>query len=198
MTATCFLLVPMVPVVANGMAIIVVMMLKQFQSAAVLLLLGSCAPLLAQKQRGIDASIPLQVQPPPHIDVQQIYRNQAELDRVAIENELRLQELRARQVPMPYLGVSGVEDASEKLIKQLGIPARGGARIGDVGKNSPASAAGLKRNDVIVAFNGKQIRGARHFLDLLHASPIGGLVELQVYRKGGQMKIEALLSERPL
>ena len=163
---------------------------------ATVLLLAYCSSAVAQKPKGLDTSIPLQVKPIDigYVGAEQRRKERLEADQIQIDNDLKALELRKRLGPRPFVGAS-IEDTSEKLRKQLHIPAPGGARITGVARNSPASGAGLKRDDVVVAFNGTPIRGASHYRDLVRATPIGAAVQMEIYRKSGPLKVEVLVSE---
>ncbi len=107
-------------------------------------------------------------------------------------------ELIARgKVERGWLGVS-VQDLTHDLSKTMGIETTRGALVSEVLKASPAEKAGLKQGDVIVAYNGKEIRDASQLRNEAASSPIGKEVRLTVLREGKKrevpVRIEAMES----
>ncbi len=61
------------------------------------------------------------------------------------------------KVQRGYLGVAG-QNLDPKLAESLGVPAgTKGVAVSDVVKDSPAAKAGLKRSDIIVKINGREV-----------------------------------------
>ena len=61
---------------------------------------------------------------------------------------------------------------------------------------SPAEKAGVKENDIILAFNGKKLDRDHPIVDFLEDSNVGDEVELLILRDGKQSSVKALLEER--
>jgi serine protease Do len=68
---------------------------------------------------------------------------------------------RAGKVARGYLGVGG-EDFTPERAAELHVPFAPGALVNVVGRGSPAEAAGLRPNDVIVELGGRAIESYRH------------------------------------
>jgi len=64
----------------------------------------------------------------------------------------------------------------------------GGASVAEVEPRSPAAQAGLRKGDVIVALNGRAVRGAAELRARLSVVPVGERVELGI-RRGGQPQL---------
>jgi serine protease Do/serine protease DegQ len=99
-----------------------------------------------------------------------------------------------------FLGVSG-EAVTPDIAEQVHLPKdANGLIISDTEADSPADKAGIKRGDVIVAINGKQIHDQDDVrLTISQMSP-GSKVTLNVARDGKPMIINvtlAQISERP-
>lgn len=56
--------------------------------------------------------------------------------------------------------------------------------VAAVGRGSPAAQSGVRVGDVVVRYNGKEVRGARHFYRLVVDSPPGSIARLEVMREG--------------
>jgi serine protease Do len=92
------------------------------------------------------------------------------------------------KVERGWLGVS-VQDLNYDLSKSMGIEGTRGALISEVIKGSPAEKAGLKQGDVVVAFNGKEIRDASQLRNEAASTAIGKEVKVTVFREGKAREI---------
>jgi len=66
-----------------------------------------------------------------------------------------------------------------------------GASVAEVEPRSPAAQAGLRKGDVIVALNGRAVRGAAELRARLSVVPVGERVELGIQRGGQPQLIRA-------
>jgi len=87
------------------------------------------------------------------------------------------------KVERGWLGVS-VQDLSYDLSKTMGIEGTRGALVSEVMKGSPAEKAGLKQGDVVIAFNGKEIRDASQLRNEAASTAIGKEARVTVLREG--------------
>ena len=85
------------------------------------------------------------------------------------------------KVERGWLGVSA-QDLTPDLAKPLGIAVSKGALVADVAKGSPAEKAGIKKDDVIMNFNGKTISDGNMLRNEVAVAPIGKDVKLTVLR----------------
>jgi serine protease Do len=95
-----------------------------------------------------------------------------------------------------YLGVH-IQDLSPEIAKAFNYNMSGGALIGDVSPNTPASKAGLQKGDVIVKLNGQAVSD---YVDLrLRISQMapGTSVNLDVWRDGKTKDYTVALGELP-
>jgi serine protease Do len=93
------------------------------------------------------------------------------------------------KVERGWLGVS-VQDLGPDLAKSFGLERAKGALIAEVVKNGPAEKAGLKRGDVVLAFNGKEIDNGSELRNAVALSPIGQQAKVTVFRDGEKMDID--------
>jgi len=70
-----------------------------------------------------------------------------------------------------------------------------GALIAEVEPNSPAAAAGLRKDDVVTALNGHPVRGPAELRARLGVVPAGETVELKVQRGKESQVITARVGE---
>jgi serine protease Do len=66
----------------------------------------------------------------------------------------------------------------------------GGVLVEEVRPDSPAEKAGLKRNDVIVDFDGERVRSTRQFGRLVQETPPGRTVKATVMRDGRRQELQ--------
>ncbi len=92
------------------------------------------------------------------------------------------------------LGVTVVPAASEPA-RELGIKENKGVVVYNVQSGGAAEKAGLKKGDVITAFNGTAVSDSNAFRNLIASTPPGTAVTLTVLRNGGEQQIRATLGE---
>ncbi|MGW8183616.1 MAG: Do family serine endopeptidase [Burkholderiales bacterium] len=88
------------------------------------------------------------------------------------------------------LGIT-MTDFTPALARELGVPARAGAIITAVQPGSPAEKAGLRKNDVILALNGRPVRGSGALHARLGLTPVGEEIHLKVARGPETLTIRA-------
>jgi serine protease Do len=77
-------------------------------------------------------------------------------------------------------------------------PAAPGVKIKDIMGGSPAQKAGLRQQDLIVKWNGEEIRDARHFIRMVQESPVGSKVSMDILRNGKPLSLQTLIQTRKL
>ncbi|MGH8667605.1 MAG: Do family serine endopeptidase [Burkholderiales bacterium] len=70
-----------------------------------------------------------------------------------------------------------------------------GATVADVQADSPAAQAGLRKGDVITAFNGRPVRSAAELRARLGVMPVGETVELRLQRASESRTLKARIGE---
>lgn len=96
------------------------------------------------------------------------------------------------QAEHAYLGVS-LRDGTATAD---GVTRRG-AQVVEVSSDSPASAAGIEADDVVVAINDKPVGGADSLAAYVRAMASGEKASLLVVRDGSSQTIEVTLATRP-
>lgn len=95
-----------------------------------------------------------------------------------------------------WLGVS-VQPLTSDLAKQFKLKDEKGALIGDVIENSPAEKAGIKRGDVIVGFNGKEIDEPSALRNMVAGTLPDSEATLKVLRDGKSLDLKVTIGELP-
>jgi S1-C subfamily serine protease len=99
------------------------------------------------------------------------------------------------KVAHPLLGVSGAP-VSEQAATRLGV--RDGAWIHEVSPGTPASAAGLSPDDVIVALGDRPIASMEDLTIAVRDRKVGERVVITFIRDGRRRTVEVVLAERTL
>ncbi len=105
-----------------------------------------------------------------------------------------LPQLKEGKVVRGWLGVM-IQKITPELKEKLGLKDEKGALVGDVTEDGPADKAGIKRGDVIISFDGKEVG---HFDDLPYlvaSTPVGEKVTVEVIRKGEKKGLTVKIGE---
>ncbi len=87
------------------------------------------------------------------------------------------------KVERGWLGVT-IRDLTPELAKSVHAETLIGALIVDVAKGGPADKAGLKKNDVVIAYRGKEIPNTSTLRNNVAETPIGTEAKITVLRNG--------------
>jgi len=93
-----------------------------------------------------------------------------------------------------WLGVA-IQDVTPELSNAIGLEEASGALVADVVQDSPADKAGIKRGDVIVAYQGKHITSSRELPIRVADTPVGTHAEVKVLRDGKEKTLSAEVGE---
>jgi serine protease Do len=98
------------------------------------------------------------------------------------------------KVTRGWLGVY-IQPLTPDVAEKLGVAGSHGALVADVSKDGPAAKAGIKSGDVIVAFNGKDVKDERDLPTLVAMTPPGTKVDVKVNRDGKETTIPVTVAE---
>ena len=99
------------------------------------------------------------------------------------------QLVRFGEVRRGRLGID-FEDLAPDAAVALKLPTADGALISTVQPDSPAAKAGLRRGDVVLAFNGRPVRSGPDLRNRLGLTPVGDTIELTVFRDGNKLTVK--------
>jgi S1-C subfamily serine protease len=105
------------------------------------------------------------------------------------------QLLEKGSVSRGYLGMQLAESFEAADALRLGLDRVQGARVDTVYPDTPAAAAGLKPNDVVLQVDGTVIRNENHLINLITATPAGQKVRLQVWRDQRAVSLDAVIGD---
>jgi serine protease Do len=100
-----------------------------------------------------------------------------------------------------WIGVR-IQPLDDQIAETLGLGRPRGALVAGVSENGPAAKAGVQSGDVIVKFDGSDIREMRDLPRVVADTAVNKAVEIVVVRKGKEVKLQITLgrledSEKP-
>jgi serine protease Do len=93
------------------------------------------------------------------------------------------------EIQRGWIGVS-IQPVDEQIAESLSLPAVRGALIAAVGDNGPAQKGGMLAGDVVIRFNGQEVREMRNLPRIVAGSEIGKTVDVVVIRKGKEQTLK--------
>ena len=92
-----------------------------------------------------------------------------------------------KEVRRGWLGVR-IQQVSDEIAESLSVKPARGALVAGIDDKGPAKPAGIEPGDVIVKFDGKDVREMRDLPKIVADTPVGKDVEVVVIRKGKEEK----------
>lgn len=90
-----------------------------------------------------------------------------------------------------------IQNVSRELADSFGLSEPRGALVSKVEKDGPADKAGLQPSDIILKFNGKEVRESRDLPTIVAATKPGSKVEVEIWRKGRTVDVPVVVGEIP-
>ncbi len=95
-----------------------------------------------------------------------------------------------------HLGI-GIQGVTPDLAKSFNLEEARGALVTHVRPGSPAHAAGMKRGDVVVKYQGQSVADPRTLQGQVLGTPIGEKVSIVVMRDGRKLTLSPVIREQP-
>jgi Do/DeqQ family serine protease len=112
---------------------------------------------------------------------------------VSMAKPIFTQLINKGNVSRGWMGVS-IQPVTEELAQSFGLRSTKGALINAVMSGSPAEKAGIRQGDVVVAFNGGEIKDPAHLQRLVAEVGIGKTVRVSVFRDGRTVELTMTLA----
>jgi len=96
----------------------------------------------------------------------------------------------------PWIGVQ-IRSIDENIAHYLGLYKAEGALVVGVVPDGPAEKAGLEQWDVIVEFNGKEIKDADELVEVINSVKIGDKVKALIVRDRQVVAVNIVVAEKP-
>jgi serine protease Do len=111
-------------------------------------------------------------------------------------NRVYTQLINTGKVTRGWLGVS-IQELTPSLAKSFNMPDTNGVLVAQVEPNSPASKAGIRPEDIILAFNGAETKNPRELSAAVADSKIGAPAKVKLLRDGKQMTLDVPVGQKP-
>jgi serine protease Do len=98
------------------------------------------------------------------------------------------------KVTRGWIGVS-VQSLTPEMAQAFGLREPKGALVGEVVPGGPADVAGIKRGDIVVSFNGKEIKNMSDLPTIVAETPVGKTVDMKIIRGGKEMNLKITVAE---
>ncbi len=100
------------------------------------------------------------------------------------------------KVTRGWIGVS-IQSMTPELAQSFGLKDTRGALVADIVPGGPADKAGLKRGDIIISFDGKEINEMSELPRIVAETPIGKTVNLKIIRNGKEKVLKITIAPLP-
>jgi len=104
--------------------------------------------------------------------------------------------IRTGKVVRGWLGVS-IQPITPELSKQFNLKGQKGVLVGDVTEDSPAEKAAIRRGDVIIGYNGKEVEDPANLRNMVANTPPGKEVALRIVHDGKAETVKVTVAELP-
>jgi serine protease Do len=104
--------------------------------------------------------------------------------------------LKTGRVVRGFLG-AGTQDVTPLLSKIFRLPEVKGVVVTDVFAKGSAERAGLKRGDVLLRFDGRDVVDSGHLRNVIALAPIGSKHKLELIRDNKPLQADLLIQEAP-
>ena len=104
-----------------------------------------------------------------------------------------------REVGHPVRGWLGVriQQVTPDIAESVGLKEPTGAMIAGVNDGGPADKAKIHNGDIILKFNGQEVRDMPTLPRVVAATPVGTQVPIVLWRDGKEVTLQATLAEKP-
>jgi serine protease Do len=94
-----------------------------------------------------------------------------------------------------WIGVS-YQTVTDDIADSFGLDRARGVLVANVVADGPAGKAGLKRNDIIIAFNGQDVPDLRRFPRMVANARVGSTIDVTVWRQGKEQGLKLRIGEQ--
>ncbi len=103
-----------------------------------------------------------------------------------------------RLLRRPMFGLNGAEEMTPEITARIASPVSAGLRLGGVLPGMGAEAAGLQKDDIVVAIGDREVPNFSAFVAALEPHRAGDRVPVTFYRGAEKRTVDMELSQRPV
>lgn len=100
------------------------------------------------------------------------------------------------KVTRGWVGVT-IQELTPELASEFGLKKSNGALVSDIAKDSPAAKAGVLRGDIILEFNGKEVKDVSSLRNMVAQSKSGTEISMKILRSGKEFTVKIIIKELP-
>jgi serine protease Do len=109
-----------------------------------------------------------------------------------ILNEL----IKGEEIEYSWLGVT-VQDVTKDLAEFFKMEEKQGALVIDVFPKGPADEAGIKPDDIIIAFDGKKVKNHNDLINMVSHTKVGKTLKIKIIRNAEEISLKVTTGKRP-
>ncbi len=113
---------------------------------------------------------------------------------INLARHIATQLIETGEVVRGWLGVS-IQPLTPELAESFGLDRVTGALVNQILPDSPAAASDLQRGDILLRYDGKEVRGVRELQLMVASTPVGKRVDLEVLRGGRRVTLPVVIAE---
>ena len=95
-----------------------------------------------------------------------------------------------------WIGIT-IQELSHELTQKFGLKKSNGALVSDVEKGGPAERAGIVRGDIILEFNGKEVKDVSSLRNMVAQSKGGSEISIRIFRSGKEYTVKVVIVDLP-
>jgi len=100
------------------------------------------------------------------------------------------------KVTRGWIGVT-IQELTPELAQEFGLKKTRGALVSDVVKDSPAARAGVMRGDIVLEFNGREVKDVSSLRNMVAQSKTGTEITIKILRAGKEFIVRVGILELP-
>jgi S1-C subfamily serine protease len=115
---------------------------------------------------------------------------------VSIVQRVATEIIETGSASAPFLGIVG-QTVTEVLAEEEGLGVSEGALVIEIEPETGAAEAGVQADDVIVSFNGEEVRSMDDLILAVRRTAVGDTITIELYRGDEPMEVDIVIGKKP-